>query len=342
MSFQVIIKPSNHLLTVQTDETILEAALREGYGLSYGCRDGACGTCKNKVLDGRVDYGNYQKSALTDAEKEQGLALFCQARPLTDLVIECREVGAIKDIQVKKLPCRVQKMEKLAPDVMVLYLKLPATEKFRFLAGQYVNILLKEGRYRSFSLANAPHDSEFLQLHVRRIPGGDFTEHVFAGMKERDILRIEGPLGTFFMREDSDKPIVLVASGTGFAPVKGMLEHAFASGIARPIVLYWGARKRADLYMGALPEQWQREHVNFRFVPVLSEPLASDGWQGRTGLVHQAVLDDYVDLSGCQVYACGTPVMVEAAHRDFTALRGLPQEEFFSDAFVFSGNPTPP
>ena len=338
MSFQVTVKPSNHVLTVEAGETILEAALREGFGLSYGCRDGACGVCKNKILSGSVDYGKYQESALTEAEKQQGLALFCQAKPLSALAIECREVGAIKDIQVKKLPCRVQKMEKLAPDVMALHLKLPAAEKLKFLAGQYLNILLNDGRHRSFSLASAPHDDELLQLHVRYVAGGNFTEHVFHGMKERDILRIEGPLGTFFLREDSGKPIVFVASGTGFAPVKGMIEHAFHIGLKRPMTLYWGGRRRADLYQMALPEQWQREHDNFRFIPVLSEALESDHWQGRTGFVHQAVLDDYADLSGCQVYACGTPAMADAAHRDFIALRGLPPDEFFSDAFVFSSD----
>jgi CDP-4-dehydro-6-deoxyglucose reductase len=231
------------------------------------------------------------------------------------------------------MPCRVHKLEKLADDVMALYLKLPANERLQFLAGQYIDILMKEGKPRSFSLANAPHDDEFLQLHIRNIPGGAFTQHVFTEMKERDIMRIKGPLGTFFLREDSDKPIVFVASGTGFAPVKAVIEHALHIGTQRPMHLYWGARVLNDLYMLDLAQQWQARGI--KFTPVLSEPRIEDRWQGRQGFVHQAVLEDYSDLSGHQVYACGAPIVVESAHRDFTTLRGLPNEEFFSDAFTF-------
>jgi CDP-4-dehydro-6-deoxyglucose reductase len=224
-------------------------------------------------------------------------------------------------------------MERAAPDIMVLYLKLPAAERLQFLAGQYVDILMKDGNRRSLSMANAPHDDEFLQLHLRNY-GGPFSEHVFTRMKERDILRFEGPLGTFFLRENRDKPVILLASGTGFAPIKAIVEHAFHMRDTRPMVLYWGARVRADLYMTALPERWATEHNNFKYVPVLSEPLAGDNWSGRGGLVHEAVMKDIPDLSGCQVYACGAPVMVDAAHRDFTSRCGLPEEEFFSDAFT--------
>lgn len=339
MSFQVTIKPSNHVFAVESSESVLEAALRQGFGLPYGCRNGACGTCKGKILEGKVDYGVYQESALSEAEKLSGAALFCQAKPQTDLVIEAREINAVKDIQIRKLPCRVQKMERLADDVMVLYLKLPANERLQFLAGQYIDILMKEGKRRSFSMANPPHDDECLQLHVRNIAGGAFTDYVFKKMKEREILRFEGPLGTFFLREDSDKPIIFVASGTGFAPVKGIIEHAFYKESRRGMTLYWGARKLSDLYMLQLPQQWQREHDNFKFIPVLSEALPEDRWQGRSGLVHQAVMDDFADLSNYQVYACGAPVMVEAARRDFAATRNLSMEEFYSDSFTFSNDP---
>lgn len=333
MPNQVTIKPSNHVFTVQGDESILDAALREGFVISYGCRNGACGTCKGRLLEGEVDYGTYQDSALPDAEKRLGMALFCQARPRGDIVIECREIGAAKDIPIRTLPCRVQKMQRVAADVMTLDLILPASERLQFLAGQYIDILLKNGTRRSFSLANAPHDDGFLQLHMRNY-GGPFSEHVFTKMKERDILRFEGPLGTFFLREDSDKPIILLASGTGFAPIKAMVEHAFHIRSPRPMVLYWGARVRADLYMNELPERWAHERSNFQYVPVLSEPLPGDNWTGRTGLVHEAVMKDIADMSGCQVYACGVPAMVEAAHRDFTSRCGLPEDEFFSDAFT--------
>jgi CDP-4-dehydro-6-deoxyglucose reductase len=337
MSYQITIKPSGHVYTAQEGETVLESALREGFTLAYGCRNGACGSCKGTILQGSVDYGSYQEGALTEEEKRAGRALFCCAKPLTDLTIECREVGVSKDIQIKILPCRVQQMEKPTSDVMVIYLKLPAKEHLHFLAGQYIDILLKDGKRRSFSLANAPHNDELLELHVRNVAGGAFTEQVFGKMQEKDILRFEGPLGTFFLREDTNKPIIFLASGTGFAPIKGILEHAFHKGITRPMTLYWGARNRNDIYMPELPEQWAREHPNFRFVPVLSEAAPEDHWQGRTGLVNDAVLQDLPDLSAYQVYACGAPAMVEAAHPVFVA-QGLPEDEFYSDAFVFSAD----
>jgi len=333
MPNQVTVKPSDRAFTAQEDETILDAALREGFVISYGCRNGACGTCKGKVIAGTVDYGTYQATALSEAEKKQGLALFCQARPRGDIVIECREIGAVRDIQIRTLPCRVQKIERPAPDIAVLHLKLPAAERLQFLAGQYVDILLKDGTRRSFSIANPPHDDEFLQLHLRNY-GGPFSQYVFNQMKERDILRFEGPLGTFFIREDNIKPAILLASGTGFAPIKAIVEHVFRLRTARPLVLYWGGRARADLYMNELPQRWAEEHSNFTYVPVLSEPLEGDHWSGRTGLVHEAVMKDIPDLSGCQVYACGAPVMVEAAHHDFVQRCGLPEQEFYSDAFT--------
>ena len=340
MPYQITIQPSGHILSAQSGETVLQAALREGFPLPYGCRNGACGTCKGKIIQGTVDFGSHNEDTLTELEKRAGMALFCCASPLSDLVIECREIGAIKDIKVKTLPCRVNKLERVAPNVMVISLKLPANERLQFLGGQYIDIFMKNGKRRSFSLANAPHDDELLQLHVRNYPGGTFAEHVFTHMKERDILRFEGPLGTFFLREDSDKPIIFVASGTGFAPVKSILEHTFyvrnLRGSERQMVLYWGNRTKADLYMADLAGSWQEEHDNFTFIPVLSEALPADNWNGRTGLVHQAVLQDFDDLAGYQVYACGAPAMVEAAHMDFTRLRRLPEDEFFSDAFTAS------
>jgi CDP-4-dehydro-6-deoxyglucose reductase len=230
------------------------------------------------------------------------------------------------------MPARVARMERAAPDVMLLDLKLPSNEKFRFLAGQYVDVLLRDGTRRSFSMANAPENDAVLQLHLRNY-GGPFSQHVFGIMKEKDILRVEGPFGTFFLREDSTRPVVLLASGTGFAPIKAIIEHALHQRMERPITLYWGCRVRADLYMHERAERWQREG-RLRYVPVLSDAPATDNWTGRTGLVHRAVMADFPDLSGYQVYACGAPPMVEAAHRDFTSRCGLPDEEFFSDAFT--------
>jgi CDP-4-dehydro-6-deoxyglucose reductase, E3 len=333
MSHQVTIQPSGHQFTVQSGETILEAALREDFALPYGCRNGACGACKGKVAGGEIDYGQHQAGTLTDEEKRQGMALFCTARPLTDLVIEAREISAAKDIPVKTLPCRVERMERLAADVMAVWLKLPSSERLQFLPGQYIDFLLKDGKRRSFSLANAPEDDSLLELHIRLVPGGQFTEHVFNAMKVKEIMRINGPLGSFFLRE-SDKPIIFLAGGTGFAPIKSLLTHAFHHGLDRQMVLYWGAKARVDLYQAELPDQWARQHDNFSFVPVLSEPKPEDAWPGRDGLVHQAVLADFAELSGYQVYACGAPPMIEAARKSFMA-RGLPEDEFYSDAFAY-------
>jgi len=337
MSFQITIQPSGHTCTSEHGETILRAALDAGYNLPYGCRNGACGTCKGRVLEGQVDHGSASSTALSEEDKAAGLALFCCAQPLSDISIECRELKTKDDIPVRTLPCRIQKLERLAPDVMALHLKLPVNEKFPFLAGQYIEILLKDGKRRAFSLANAPHDDELLQLHVRLISGGQFTEHVFNGMKERDMLRFEGPHGGFFLREDSSKPIIMIAGGTGFAPIKSIIEHALHVQSQRPMILYWGARDRAGLYLPELPQRWAHEYPQIKYVPVLSEPSQDDAWAGRIGLVHQAVLEDYADLSGHQVYACGAPAMIDAARRDFVA-RGLPAEEFFADAFSFTSD----
>ena len=332
--FRVTLQPSGHEFEVEPGEAILAAALRQGFVLPYGCRNGACGSCKGRILEGRVDYGTYQEKALPEKEKAEGKALFCQARPLTDLVLEARTIGAVKDIPIKTLPCRVQKIERLADDVIVLYLKLPANERLQFLAGQYLEFLLRDGTRRSFSMANPPHDDELIQLHVRHVPGGSFTDHVFGKMKERDILRFEGPHGTFFLREDSDKPIVFVASGTGFAPIKSVIEHALAEEVKRPMTLYWGGRRPKDLYLNDLPLKWAAEHPGFRYVPVISDALPEDAWTGRTGFVHRAVMEDFPDLSGHQVYACGVPVMVDAARSDFVARCGLPEDEIYADSFT--------
>src|SRR5687768_16030346 len=331
---KVTLKPSNHEFLVEEGESVLTAALRQHFVLPYGCRNGACGSCKGRILEGEVDYGVYQKKALTEEEKAQGKALFCQARPKTDLVIEARTVGAAKDIPVKTLPCRVQKMERVADDVMVLHVKLPANERLQFLAGQYLEFLLKDGSRRSFSMGNAPHDDELLQLHVRHVAGGQFTDHVFGKMKERDILRFEGPLGTFFLREDSAKPIVFVASGTGFAPIKAIIVQAFHAGVGRSMTLYWGGRRPKDLYMDALVQRWIAEQPDFRYVPVISDALAEDAWTGRSGFVHRAVMEDFPDLSTHQVYACGVPIMVDSARRDFIAHCKLPEDEFYADSFT--------
>jgi CDP-4-dehydro-6-deoxyglucose reductase len=338
MPFQITIKPSDHSFACPDGETVLAAAMAADLMLPYGCRNGACGTCKGKVLEGRIDAGPVQASTLTPDEQQQGYALFCCAKPLSDLVIEVREVRRAGDIRIRKLPCRVESIDKPAPDVAIVRLKLPANERLQFLAGQYIDLLLKDGRRRSFSLATAPHDDALLELHIRHIPGGHFSGQLFNEFKGREILRFEGPLGTFFLREDSDKPIIFVAGGTGFAPIKGVIEHALHHHVdaTRPMVLYWGVRAKRDLYLPELPGKWQQASRNFTFIPVLSDPAPGDEWPGRTGFVHQAVLDDFADLSGYQVYACGGPAMIDVARKSFTETRGLPPDAFFADSFTYA------
>ncbi len=335
--FQITTAPSMRTFTVKPDETVLEAALRQDVRLPYTCRDGACGNCKGAILHGAVDYGVYQDDALSEQDKQAGKALFCCAKPLSDLEIEYYENETLKQVPVKNMRCHVHKMVHATPDVMILYLKFPQGKKLQFFAGQYFDILLEDGARRSFSFANAPYDDEFIQLHVRLIPDGRFTTHVFTQMKEGDELNIEGPLGTFFLHEESDKPIIFVAGATGFAPVKSMLDQAFHTGSKRRMLLYWGVRMRKDLYMADLPERWQQEHDNFTFIPVLSEAAPEDNWQGRTGLVHEAILQDFPDLSGFQIYSCGSLQMVQAARPAFIA-QGLPENSCFSDAFTISSH----
>ncbi len=334
MSFRVEVQPSGKSFVVEEGESLLDAAIRQGVGLPYGCRNGICGSCKGKLISGHVSYAGTNPTALSDEEQEQRIGLFCQARPRSDLVIRAQLVGSGDEIVVRRFPCRVERLEPLCHDVMGVWLKLPGTERMQYLAGQYLDILLPDGRNRSFSIANAPHKDELIELHIRHIDGGDFTSFVFDQLKQKAVLRIEGPHGAFYLREDSNRPIICLAGGTGFAPIKGLIEHAIAEQSTRPIHLYWGARAKRDLYMVALAESWAEQYPHIQFIPVLSEPKAEDHWQGRTGYVHEAVLEDFTDLRAFEVYACGPPPMVYAGHAAFTA-KGMAEDAFFSDAFEF-------
>ena len=329
--FTVRIEPSGHSFGVARGETILDAALRHNIGLPYGCRNGRCGSCMATLLEGDVGYPDEELPALEGAAANACLA--CQAMPASDLVLEVRELESAAAIEVRTLPCRVAKIEPLAHDVMRLSLKLPENQRLQFLAGQYLDFILPNGHRRAFSIANAPHDDEFIELHIRHVSGGEFTEQVFSTIREKAILRIQAPLGTFVLREQSQRPIILMGGGTGFAPLKGMIEHAFFVGIERPVWLYWGVRSRRDLYLPELPQQWAADHHNFRFVPVLSEPDAD--WEGRRGFVHEAVLGDHPDIGRFDVYMAGPPVMVEAGRSAFVAA-GLTMDHMFSDAFEYA------
>ena len=338
MSFSVTVQPSGRQFQTGPDETLLAAGMRQGIGLPYGCKDGACGSCKCKKVSGTVVHGTHQDKALSADEEAQGYVLTCCATPQSDVVLESRQVVDAGQFPVKKMPVRVMALEKKSDDVMWLKLQLPANDRFQFHAGQYVDFLLRDGSRRSYSMANAPHQlSEQLQaieLHIRHMPGGKFTDHVFGALKEKDILRVEGPLGSFFLREDSDKPMILLASGTGFAPIKALIEHMQHKGIQRSATLYWGGRRPSDLYLHDWVQTLLGAMPHLKYVPVVSDALAEDHWTGRTGFVHRAVLQDVPDLGGHQVYACGAPVVVDSARADFTAQAGLPAEEFFADSFI--------
>ena len=337
MAFQIVVQPSGRSFTVEGDETLLSAGIRQGLNMPYGCKDGACGSCKCKKISGEVQLGTYQTKALSDKERAQGLVLTCCATALSDVVLESKQVTSADAFPMKKMPVRIASLEKVSSDVMRIFLQLPATELMQYHAGQYVEFLLRDGSRRAYSMANAPHtleaDAPKVELHIRHMPGGKFTDHVFGAMKEKDIQRVEGPQGSFYLREESDKPIVLLASGTGFAPIKALIEHMQHKGITRPTRLYWGGRRPSDLYLNdwVLAQLPLMPHL--QYIPVVSDALPEDAWSGRTGFVHMAVLQDTPSLAAYQVYACGAPIVVDSAKRDYVA-SGLPEDDFFADSFT--------
>ena len=338
MTYTITVQPSGRSFEAEPAETMLAAGIRQGIGLPYGCKDGACGSCKCKKISGTVTHGPHQDKALSAQEEADGYVLTCCGTATSDVVLESRQVTHAGAFPIKKMPARVALLEKLSPDVVRLKLQLPANDIIQYHAGQYVEFILRDGARRSYSMANAPHTliesgAPMVDLHIRHMPGGKFTDHVFGAMKEKEILRIEGPYGSFHLQE-SPKPIVLLASGTGFAPIKAIIEHMQFMGITREAVLYWGGRRPQDLYMDEWVKARCAEMPHLKYVPVVSDALPEDGWSGRTGFVHLAVLQDFADLSGHQVYACGAPIVVDSARKDFVEKAGLPEHEFFADAFT--------
>lgn len=333
MSHRIHIEPSGHALTAAPGESVLDAALREGLALPYGCRNGACRSCKGRILEGEVSYPGGTPKALTAIDAAQHYALLCMARPGSDLRIEVEEIDSDRQIVVRNLPCRVVAKRALGHDVVGLELALPAAERLQYLPGQYVDILLRDGRRRAFSIANAPRDDDRLELQIRHVPEGMFSEYVFHHLKERALLRLRGPLGSFYLRVHDSRPVILMAGGTGFAPIKAIVENALATGFGPPMHLYWGARARRDLYLHEQAEAWASDNDRFAYTPVLSEP--DDAWAGRRGFVHEAVLEDHGDLSGHAVYASGPPVMVAAGREQF-ADRGLDAAAYHSDSFDYA------
>ncbi len=339
MTYTITVQPSGRSFQAEPDEPMLTAGIRQGIGLPYGCKDGACGSCKCRKISGTVVHRPHQDKALSAEEEAEGYVLTCCGVATSDVVLESRQVTHAGAFPIKKMPARVAQLEKLSPDVMRIQLQLPANDVIQYHAGQYVEFILRDGARRSYSMANAPHTliergAPMIDLHLRHMPGGQFTDHVFGAMKEKEILRIEGPYGSFHLRDDSPKPIVLLASGTGFAPIKAIIEHMQFMGITRDTVLYWGGRRPRDLYMSDWVQAQCAEMPHMKYVPVVSDALPEDGWRGRTGFVHLAVLQDLPDLSGHQVYACGAPIVVDSARRDYVEKAGLPEHEFFADAFT--------
>jgi CDP-4-dehydro-6-deoxyglucose reductase len=340
----VTAQPSGRSFEVEPGEAILPAAIRQGIGMPYGCKDGACGSCKCRKLEGTVVHGTHQAKALSPEEEAEGYILTCVGVPQGDVVIFSKQVTDESAFPIRKMPSRVLSIEKRSHDVVVLRMQLPANDTMRFHAGQYVEFILRDGSRRSYSMANAPHllmqeaapgtSAPVIELHIRHMPGGKFTDHVFTAMKEKEIMRMEGPYGSFYLREDSDKPIVFLASGTGFAPIKAVIEHLQFKGSRRPATLYWGGRRPSDMYLDDWVKAKLAEMPNLKYVPVISNALPEDNWTGRTGFVHRAVMEDFPDLSGHQVYACGAPIVVDSAREQYSAQCKLPPDEFYADAFT--------
>ena len=335
--FEITIAGSGKTFTVNEGESILSAALRQGVMLPYSCKNGTCGSCKGLVEEGMVHYPFHPAKALEEGDHEENAALLCQAEPLTDLVIRAREIEAVRDIQVRMLPARVMEKEFLSKHVVRLVLRLPKTQRLQFLAGQYVDVLLSGGKRRAFSIASCPSLENEIELHVRHIEGGGFTGYVFEELKERDIMRFEGPLGTFFVRNDRpERPMIMMGGGTGFAPIKSMVENLLEHDNRRQIDLYWGARNADELYLDDLPARWASEYEHIRYHRALSDPDADANadFEAYYGLVHDAVAKNHPDLSGFDVYMSGPPAMIEAAKQAFLGL-GLPEDRLFYDSFEF-------
>jgi CDP-4-dehydro-6-deoxyglucose reductase len=335
MSFDVKISPSGHQFSVEKNELILDAALRQGISFPYGCRSGACGNCLGKVISGEVDYPEGLPVGLSEEDYQKGQSLFCSAIATSPLEIEVAEIPD-NEIEVQTLPARVTSLRKLSHDVMEMKLTLPEGKRLLFHAGQYIEFLLSDNKKRAFSLANAPTNDTTLELHIRLVKGGYFTTYVFEEMKEKALMRINGPLGTFFVR-DSDRPLIFIAGGTGYAPLKGMLEQLLTENSRREVHFYWGVRARQDLYHNKLIEAWANDFKHIHYIPVLSAAKDNDQWQGRTGFVHQAVAEDFNDLSSHDVYMAGPPAMINAAKKQFKK-QGLPNTQLFFDSFDFSSD----
>jgi len=339
--YSVRIEPHGRTLKVPEHQPILEAALAAGLNLPHSCKSGHCGSCRARVIAGEIRYPHGRPLGLTREEEQAGNVLLCQARPASALIVAARLIASVAEVEIKTLPCRIARVTPLAPDVMQVFLRLPAVERLPFQAGQYLDVLLDNGRRRSFSIASPPHDSALIELHVRRVAGGGFTERLFGGATETvpalapgSLLRIEGPIGQFTYR-DGAGPVLMIAGGTGFAPLKSMLRHALENGSRRPIELYWGARAQQDLYEEAQVLEWVARYPQLKFTAVLSEASHAQGAHQRLGWVHEAVLREQGRLGDFEVYAAGPPAMIEALRASLPG-QGLPPERLYFDSFDYA------
>jgi NAD(P)H-flavin reductase/ferredoxin len=337
MSHKIQIQDHDIAFSCEEGKSVLDGALAAGYEIPYSCRTGNCGSCRGTVVAGEVSGGT--GAGLSEEEQREGQVLLCQAKACSDLTIAVREVRKIDRSAIKTVMAKVYRMTRAAPDVTVLQLRFPAGAKAKFKAGQYLSVKLDDGTVRHFSMANAPHQNDGAELHIRHIPGGKFSQHLTGALAEGDQIEVSIPYGDFYLREEQDSPILLLASGTGFAPIKSIVEDAIKRKLNRSMVLYWGARRPEDLYRMELPRKWETQLPWFRFVPVLSEAGPADGWEGRTGFVHQAAMDDIASLAGYEVYACGAPAMINAARQGFVHERQLDRDAFYCDAFVPNAPP---
>ena len=334
MTFTIHIEDSEASFGCEPHETLLDAALRQGIELPYACRKGVCGNCRGQVTQGQVanpkDSPQGSEASAMGADEH----LFCHTRAASDLRIRPRSWQRVDPSTRKTLDARVFRITQAASDVSILYLRFAPGVRAKFLPGQYLEILLANGQRRSYSMANAPHDNDGVVLHIRHVPGGHFSSQVLPTLSPGDRVQVELPFGDFWWREARDRPLIMVAGGTGYAPIQSILGHMVRRKIDRPITLYWGSRQPEGFYAQEALSKWQRTLPRLRYEPVVSDSPAP-GWSGRTGLVHEAVLADHSDLSGHDVYACGAPPMVQALRQACHAQGQLPQDAFFSDAFFY-------
>jgi CDP-4-dehydro-6-deoxyglucose reductase len=331
-SRSVTIAGSGETFKVAPGESVLAAALNANLNLAHDCKSGTCSTCRVKLVEGAISYRE-EPMGLLPEEAEAGFALACQALPVTDLVIEAEVMPPLAAAPERR-EAVVCGLRRFSPDVTHLTLELPGLEAFTYLPGQHVSILLPDGRPRSFSMASAPKANRF-DLHIRRIPGGAFTEGRLPGLKAGERLDVELPLGSFFLRKEDFRPLLMVATGTGLAPIKSILESLMDEPDSPPALLYWGAREPGGLYLNDEIAGWRERMAEFDYRPVLSR--AGPDWQGRRGYVQDAVLAEVEDLSEYAIYLCGSPNMVASAKAAFIAA-GASLNHIYADSFLFQHN----